>query len=45
MRKGGNMVKLGPVLKFLGYQDDTWGVSAMVVTDAADAAPVLTVAG
>jgi PhoD related phosphatase len=45
MRKGGNMVKLGPVLKFLGCQDDTWGISAMVVTDAADAAPLLTVAG
>ncbi len=39
------MVKLGPVLKFLGCQNDTWGVSALVVTDAADAAPVLAVAG
>jgi PhoD related phosphatase len=39
------MVKLGPVLKFLGCQNDTWGVSAMVVTGAADAAPVLAVAG
>jgi PhoD related phosphatase len=43
--QGAAMVKLGPVLKFLGCQDDTWGVSAMVVTDATDAAPVLTVAG
>ena len=39
------MVKLGPVLKFLGCQNDAWGVSALVVTDAADAAPVLAVAG
>ena len=39
------MVKLGPVLKFLGCQNDTWGVSALVVTDAADAVPVLAVAG
>ena len=39
------MVKLGPILKFLGCQNDTWGVSALVVTDAADALPVLAVAG
>lgn len=35
------MVKLGPILKFLGCQDNTWGVSALVVTDVGDAAPVL----
>ncbi len=38
------MVKLGPVLKFLGCQNDTWGVSALVVTDAADVAPALLLA-
>jgi hypothetical protein len=25
------MVKLGPILKFLGCQNNTWGVSALVV--------------
>jgi PhoD related phosphatase len=39
------MVKLGPILKFLGCQNNAWGVSALVVTDAADAAPVFKVAG
>jgi PhoD related phosphatase len=39
------MVKLGPILKFLGCQNNTWGVSALVVTDAADAAPALVVQG
>ena len=39
------MVKLGPVLKFLDCQNDAWGVSALVVTDAADTAPVLAVSG
>ncbi len=37
------MVKLGPILKFLGCQNDAWGVSALVVTDAADVAPMLAV--
>jgi PhoD related phosphatase len=39
------MVKLGPILKFLGCQNDTWGVSALVVTDAADAAPEVAIVG
>jgi hypothetical protein len=39
------MVKLGPILKFLGCQNDTWGLSALVVTDVGDAAPVLAVPG
>jgi PhoD related phosphatase len=39
------MIKLGPVLKFLGCQDGVWGVSALVVTDQADAQPVLMLSG
>lgn len=39
------MVKLGPILKFLGCQDDTWGVSALVVTDLVDAPPLLKLSG
>ncbi len=35
------MKRLGPVLQFLGCQNLHWGVSALVVTDAADAAPQL----
>ena len=35
------MKQLGPVLQFLGDNDGDWGVSALVVTDKADAAPVL----
>ena len=33
------MQKLGPLLQFLGCRDKQWGVSALVVTDAADAEP------
>ena len=36
------MQRLGPVLQFLGCQNQSWGVSALVVTDAADAPPALT---
>ena len=35
------MQRLGPVLQFLGTQGNAWGVSALVVVDAADAAPTL----
>ena len=33
------MQRLGPVLQFLGCRTHQWGVSALVVTDAADAEP------
>ena len=36
------MQRLGPILQFLGNQDNTWGVSVLVVMDASDAAPSLT---
>ena len=36
------MNQLGPVLQFLGCHDGQWGISALVVTDAGDAQPVLT---
>jgi PhoD related phosphatase len=36
---------LGPVLKFLGVQNDAWGVSLLMVLPAAQAAPQLTVNG
>jgi hypothetical protein len=39
------MIKLGPILKFLGCQDDTWGVSALVVTAVGDTTPILEVSG
>ncbi len=39
------MIQLGPVLKFLGCQDDTWGVSALVVTDVDDPPPVVKIPG
>ena len=39
------MTQLGPILKFLGCQDDTWGVSALVVNALTDATPVLKVSG
>jgi hypothetical protein len=35
------MQKLGPLLQFLGCRDNQWGVSILVVTDAADAEPSL----
>jgi hypothetical protein len=35
------MIKLGPVLQFLGCENGTWGVSALVVTDETDPAPKL----
>lgn len=35
------MQKLGPLLQFLGCRDSQWGVSVLVVTDAADAEPSL----
>ena len=38
------MVKLGPVLKFLGCQDNVWQVSVMVMADINDAVPSLTMA-
>ena len=34
------MRRLGPVLQFLGCQGDCWGVSALLVGDDGDAAPV-----
>ena len=37
------MPRLGPVLQFLGCQNGAWGVSALVVVDAADAPPTLAV--
>lgn len=37
------MIKLGPVLKFLGCKDNVWHISVMVVCDINDAAPSLTV--
>ena len=36
------MQQLGPILQFLGSQGDHWGVCALVVQDAADAAPEFT---
>ena len=35
------MVKLGPVLKFLGCENNSWNISVMVVTDASDSPPSL----
>ena len=42
---GGSIQKLGPLLQFLGCRDNQWGVSALVVTDAADAEPRLSFNG
>jgi hypothetical protein len=39
------MIKLGPILKFLGCQVNVWGVSALVVTIAGDSEPVLEIIG
>ncbi len=36
------MQRLGPVVQFLGCQNGAWGVSVLVVADAADAPPSLT---
>ena len=33
------MQRLGPVLQFLGCMNNQWGISALIVFDAADAAP------
>ena len=35
------MLRLGPILQFLGEQGGTWGVSVLVVTDAGVPEPVL----
>ena len=37
------MQRLGPVIQFLGCQNGAWGLSVLVVADAADAPPALTV--
>ncbi len=41
------MIKLGPVLQFLGCENSAWGISALIVADEADDPPALfyTVAG
>lgn len=39
--RGLDMIKLGPVLKFLGCTDASWCFSVMVVAEAADPAPNL----
>ena len=39
------MQQLGPVLQFLGSQNNAWGISALVVVDAADAEPQFTLTG
>lgn len=39
------MIKLGPVLKFLSNDHHIWRVSALLVTDALDAAPSLALVG
>jgi hypothetical protein len=35
------MIRTGPILQFLGCQEGTWGISLLVVCDAADAQPAL----
>ena len=35
------MQRVGPILQFLGCQDNVWGISILVVTDAGDAQPDL----
>ncbi len=35
------MIKLGPVLQFLGCEHGAWGISALVVNDEGDATPAL----
>ena len=39
------MIKLGPILKFLGCQNNRWGLSVLAVTPLGDAAPSLSVSG
>ena len=34
-----NMIKLGPVIKFLGCVDANWQLSILVETDASDPSP------
>lgn len=43
--KGVMMLKLGPVLKFLDGENDTWRIGLLAVTDATDTVPTLIVQG
>ena len=39
------MLKLGPILKFLGCDNDEWRLGVLAVTADADSAPELSIAG
>jgi hypothetical protein len=43
--RGSGMIKLGPVLKFLGAESNLWRMSALAVTSEADPSPILALQG